>query len=355
MSSRVFLAVWGLGLVLLYVVGCWLGVRALHRARIESDKSRQEFMVTEAFGKDVKSLDVRAFEGADVVTVGVFVERIGDFDVRAGEWTADFDVWFRWRNERLHPGDTFQLVNGEIATREKIETASFDGEQYERWRVRARVSASVDAARYPFGDEALTIQLEDGRHEAEQMRYVADTQASRVSFFAVPRSVAVKQSFATVKYVQYVSTFGRPSADAREVRTRFVFAIIGSRPSLPTHLKNFQALYASVAISLLVFFIRPIHVDPRFGLGVGAVFAAIANNIGVVAALPTVHGFTLAAMINAVGLGTIFMTMVESVISLYLLDARGLEKLYRHLDWLSFAILLVGYVTLNVVLPLAAR
>jgi hypothetical protein len=51
----------------------------------------------------------------------------------------------------------------------------------------------------------------------------------------------------------------------------------------------FQALFASVAIALIVFFIKPIHVDPRFGLGVGAFFAAVGNNIFVGSMLPPAH------------------------------------------------------------------
>jgi hypothetical protein len=354
-KSGALLVPWGLGLVLLYVLGAWFGVRALHRARIDTEQRRQGFMETAAFGRNAKSIDVRAFEGAEPVTVGLFVTRVGDLDVRSGEWAADFDVWFRWRGEALHPGETFQLVNGDIGARDKVETTNEGGEHYERWRMHAKLTSLIDPARYPFGDEALTIQIEEGRHGAQQLRYVADTQASGVAFDALPEGFVIKQSLAAVKYIQYASTLGHASTDAHEVRSRFVFAMLGSPPSVLTHLKNFQALFASVAISLLVFFIRPIHVDPRFGLGVGAAFAAVTNNIAVAASVPTVHDFTLTAMINAVGLGTIFLTMVESAISLYLLDTLGLEKLYRQLDKLSFAILLAGYVTLNVVLPLAAQ
>ena len=53
-------------------------------------------------------------------------------------------------------------------------------------------------------------------------------------------------------------------------------------------------------------------------------------------------------------MGTIFLTMVESAISLYLLDSLGLVKLYKRLDAISFAIFLLAYVVLNVVLPIAA-
>jgi hypothetical protein len=117
----------------------------------------------------------------------------------------------------------------------------------------------------------------------------------------------------------------------------------------------FQALFASVAIALIVFFIKPIHVDPRFGLGVGAFFAAVGNNIFVGSMLPPAEGIALTGMVNAIGLATIFLTLVQSTISLYILDTMGQEKLRRFFDKVSFVVFLIGYAVINLMLPLAAR
>ena len=45
--------------------------------------------------------------------------------------------------------------------------------------------------------------------------------------------------------------------------------------------------------------------------------------------LPRAEGFILADMTNAVGLATIFLTLVQSAISLYFFDTLGKEKLSR--------------------------
>jgi len=116
-----------------------------------------------------------------------------------------------------------------------------------------------------------------------------------------------------------------------------------------------QALFVSIAIAFIVFFIKPIFVEPRFGLGVGAVFAAVGNNIYVGSILPPGGGTTLIAMVNAVGLATIFLTLVQSAISLYILDGMGQEKLRLFFDKMSFVVLFVGCAVVNLMLPLAAR
>ena len=350
MARRLLIA-WALGLVALYFVAGWFCVRALREARVDTERRQRAFVETAAFGSGARALDVSTLRGAEV-KVGVFVDHIDDFDVSSGTFATDFDVWFQWQDDALRPGETFLVTNGNVTSRVRIETSDDGGQHYERWHLHAKVDGSVDPVRYPFGDVALSIQIEDGRHGVDHVRYVADARSSGLSFEALPRSLTAKKTLATVKYVEYASTLGRPGG-ASEVRSRFAFFVLGAPQSGPTYLKTFQALFASVAIALLVFFIKPTQVDPRFGLGVGAVFAAIANNISVTATLPTVRDFTLTAMVNAIGLGTIFLTMVESAISLYLLDSRGLEKLYKQLDALSFTILSAGYVALNVVLPMA--
>jgi hypothetical protein len=60
-------------------------------------------------------------------------------------------------------------------------------------------------------------------------------------------------------------------------------------------------------------------------------------------------------MVNVLGLVTIFLSLVQSTISLYLHDTMGLEKLSRFFDRVSFAVFFVGYVLVNIALPLAAK
>lgn len=109
-----------------------------------------------------------------------------------------------------------------------------------------------------------------------------------------------------------------------------------------------------MAIALIAFYIKPIHVDRRFGLGVGAVFAAIGNFIYIGPLLPRAGLIILTDMVNIIGLATIFLTLVQSTISLYIYDSMGRESLSRFFDRVSFAIFLVSYTVNNLALPFAA-
>ena len=352
-----FVALWAAGLLLLYAIGGYFGVRTLQGYRAETEKFREAIFDSQPIETGTKAPQIRVSKKPVEVQVGIYINKIGEFDAREGGWTADFDIWFRWTDARIRPGETFQLVNGEVIQREKKETYARGGERYERYQVRARITKFFDPSRFPFGDEVLTIQVEDGARGEEKLRYVAEDGGSGIRPLAIPQHLAITKMLATAKYYSRESTGDDPriSPDTPEIHSRFIFAMLFNLPSFAIYIKNFQALFASVAIAFIAFFIRPIHVDPRFGLGIGAFFAAIANNISVGTSLAPIQRFTLMAMVNALGLATIFLTLVQSAISLYIEDTMGREKLHRFFDKVSFTVFLIGYTATNLLLPLAAK
>lgn len=60
-------------------------------------------------------------------------------------------------------------------------------------------------------------------------------------------------------------------------------------------------------------------------------------------------------MVTMIGLATIFLTLVQSTISLYIEDSMGQERLRRLFDKVSFIVFLIGYGVVNMMVPLAAR
>lgn len=119
-------------------------------------------------------------------------------------------------------------------------------------------------------------------------------------------------------------------------------------------LKMFLPLFVAVAVGILAFFVKPTDIDPRFGLGVGALFAAVANSYITSSMLPNTGVMSMADIINVMGTITILITLVESTISLYLYDRRGKKELSNRFDRISFYIILPGYTLLNIALALTA-
>jgi hypothetical protein len=212
------------------------------------------------------------------------------------------------------------------------------------------------ASRFPFSDEGMTIQIEDASDGASAIHYVADELSSGFRNDALPGDVVVSDYFTRAEVVEQRILRNDMAADIGESdrRSRFTLAMLVEPRSVAVYLRMFQALFASIAISFLVLFIKPVHVDPRFGLPVGAFFAAVGNNIFVSTLLPYSDRITLADLINMTGVFTIFLVLIQSTISLYLFDTLGRERLARFFDHVSIAALFFGYILLNVMLPCAA-
>ena len=354
-----FVILWAAGILLLYGISGYIGVRTLQGYKVETEKFRQAWIESTTTELGVRTPDIQIPSEAKPieVLVGIYINRIGEFSIKEGGWSADFDIWFRWTGNGVKPGENFNVVNGQVDLREKKERYIRGGEQYERYHVKARLTKYFDLSRLPFSDEALTIQVEDDVHGAETLRYVADESGSGINRLGIPQNLKIVKSLVTVKRHNYESGRGDPRLPfgTEDVHSRLIFAILGSAPSWGLFGMMFQALFASVAIAFIAFFIKPIHVDPRFGLGVGAFFAAIGNNIFVGTILPQAERVTLTGMVNGIGLVTIFLTLVQSAISLYILDTMDREMLRRFFDKISFVVFLIGYAVVNLMLIFAAR
>jgi hypothetical protein len=177
-----FVILWAAALVLFYALVGYFGTRQLRGYRAETAQMRKTWLETVTTG--IASAGAPE-ANSEAVRVGIYVNRVGEIAVHELGWSADFDLWFDWTNKGLDPGETFQVSNGEIETREKREAHVNGAERYERYRVKARMAKYFDPTRFPFADEPLLIQIEDGVHGVDALNFVADTKNSAVSPTAI--------------------------------------------------------------------------------------------------------------------------------------------------------------------------
>ena len=286
---------------------------------------------------------------------GIYLDRIPDLSLQASSWTADFYVWFRWRGEQADPGEDLIVVDGSIDSKEKVDEYTSGDEHYTRYRVVARITKPFDVQRFPRADHLLTIDLETPALQRDELLFVADNENSGVSSrVAIPGHSTDKWGVIEKPHA-YRSTQGDPrlAAGTEEVQSQLRMGLWLQEQDWGFYFKMFSALFAAVAVALTTFFLKPTY-GSRFGIGVGALFAAVASTYVNSQLVPNTGVITLADMVNLVGIVTIGLTILQSTISVYLYDTKGKEALSRLFDRVSFAIFLVGYVLINLALPLAA-
>jgi len=359
-QDRRFVIYWSTGMILLFfLVGTWICIRIRQNKLAENERIQAIIeSPTIPLGAPYNEAPPSGQEAQPVdVNVGLYINQIPNFSLRDFSWTADLYIWFQWTGDLFDPGESFEVLEGNIVRKDKI-FESVEGEtHYSRYHVIADINQFFDVARFPLNEFILTIGVIDLQHPIYELRYIGDVEHSGVSSrLRVIEGVSLDKNTGMVKLYPYQTSFGDPSlpADYKPTFSTFIYGLWLTSPGLNYYLKMFLALYLSVLISISVFFIKPTDVDPRFGLGVGALFASVANTYIISSLLPPSGGMVMADIINGFGIIVIFLTVMASILSLYLFDVREKVALSKRLDRVSFFIFLGGFLIVNIALTVVA-
>jgi len=368
-GERLFLAAWLAGLSLLLAIAGCLAVFPVRNEALAVAGRHRDRMDPSAPDPGTTSPDRQLPAGAipTPVTAGIYVDRIVDLSIKDASWTVDFYLWLRWHLDSaqaegdgaggaFEPGNGIQVVDGSIESSQREEQCTTAGERYERYRIIARITKPFEISRFPCDDHLLTINIENPRYQRHQLVFVADEANSGVSSRVRVSAYGIHRSQIIEKPHSYKTTRGDPRlpAGTKSTYSQCRLGIELRRDTWGFYFKMFQALYVAVTIAMLSMFIKPTNVDPRFGLGVGGLLAAVANSYVTSSLIPDTGMMTVADLVNGIGIGMILLTVVQSTVSLYLFERLELEALSRRFDQASFAILAGGYLAINLALPLAA-
>ncbi len=357
-GQRFWLGAW---LVVVLAVAALAGYDACERMltnRQDSERRHVERMDPKFLESGLTQEELDQKDAKPVpVNIGLYLDRIAELSIKDSSWTADFFLWFRWQGDDIHPGENFQIVDGWVESKEKQDSYVDGDMHYELYRVVAKITKLFDVTRFPLDNHVLVINIECPEYQRGEMIFVPDTELCKASSRARLAGYRNSKCEVVEKPHGYRSTRGDPRlpVDYHAIYSEFRFGVPIERDGAGFFLKLFQGLYASLAIALTAFFIKPTDVDPRFGLGVGAFFASIANSYITSSLIPDSGMLTLADTINGMGMVLIFLTVVQSTISLYMYDICDRVNLSRAFDKISIFGFIVGTVGVNVALPLVAR
>lgn len=275
---------------------------------------------------------------------------LSDVDLRAGTCVADFWVWFRWKDADYHPLETVEVIDGTINEKTGgLKKTLKDGYEYASHRIRATIRQKWNVSRFPLDTQRVIISLEDANTEADRIVLVPDESGTRISpALSVPGWSLGDFAIHTRTQI-YDTNYGDTDLGAGSEYSRVIVTLDLYRPGIGLFFKLFTGLFVAVGIALVSIAIRPMDLDPRFGLPVGAMFASIASQYVIASVLPDSAEFTLADQLHVIAVGVIFVALLESVISLFLTYA-DMPKTARRLDAVSLIVLAICTVTSIVLL-----
>jgi hypothetical protein len=286
------------------------------------------------------------------VTAGIYLNQVRELSLRDSQFVADFWLWFRWKKgAAVDPLATFEIVGGDIESKTNEGREDLPGGEwsYATARIVARVVQVLDIREFPQDRHRLVIAIEDGDHEDFELTYAPDSANSRIDPNVNVPGFRVANFETVVKQHTYTTNYGDVTLPPDSVSnySRFEFALNIERPGFGYTLKLVWGMWLSALVALLALFIKPTNVDPRFGLGVGAIFAAMANQYIVSAALPDSAIVTTADIIGMATIVVILVGIAESVGSLWLYENERVRPSKRLDRYMMIGVLSV-YAAVNV-------
>ncbi|MEM1218422.1 MAG: hypothetical protein AAGH79_05900 [Bacteroidota bacterium] len=283
----------------------------------------------------------------DTVKVGTYITSLYDIDLAANSYQADFWLWFIYENDSIAPMETLEVVNAKSVEYSLDLTEKIDTVLWASKKCRALLKQSWEVAYFPFDEQVLEIVLEESDADLGSLVYVIDSLNTKLDQEQQLPDWEIKDFSVQSGSKIYDTSYGDPRLDGQSTYARVELSITLRRKSFGLFLTLFTGVYVSFFISLLVFYIDPIHVDPRFGLSVGSLFAAVGNKYIVDSILPQTVAFGLADQIHIVTYISILLCIILSVFSLrWYKHGRVLES--RRLDRRAFWLILLVYLGLNV-------
>lgn len=356
-AGRRFLWFWGIGISLVFLALGGYTVSSVRQMRTEAtirQNARIDPHATEP-GRTAADDTLPAGANPRKVKVGIYLDGIASISILDSQWSPVFYIWFRWKEDDINPGESFSIMEGDIVEKTLLTSKVEDGEHYSLYLVKARITKFFTANRFPVDDHLLTLAIEDGALQWPELDYVPDVENTNISSRVKMPGYKVLKTGLVMKPHSYKSNFGDPamSSGSRRTYSQLIYSVWNGRTGFGPYLKVFLGLFAAAAIAMLAFCIKPTDVDPRFGLGVGGFFGAVANTLLSASLIPDSGVFTLMDMVNGVGALTIFLTLVQSTISLYIYDIREQVALSRAFDRVSLVIFATGFTVINVMMPFA--
>lgn len=298
-----------------------------------------------------------SFAQKDTCKIGMYVLSLSDFKIDDQSFKADFWIWFIYDNDSLVMKDAIEIMNAKSTEFSNYSIEKKGGKNWAQVKCKAVINQNWDVTKFPFDKQNLFIKIEHTMLDEDEVVFVADSENSKIdsTFFLDDWDINSFQ-LKSIKRT-YNTTFGDPVLKGSSTYPGVEAEIIITRAhSQGILVKMLTGVYVAFSIALLGFLIKPSLAD-RLGLCVGGIFAAVGNKYIIESVVPSSTANTLLDSIHNLTFVAILIMIALTVVSLKWSDTED-EKLKmrsQKIDRISFAVLLVGFITANIILILSAR
>jgi len=277
------------------------------------------------------------------VVVGTYINKMQEVSFKDSKFTLDFYIWFRWRAvgelAEYKPLDSFELINGRVDLKTSIVEKKIGDLNYASARITATIFKTWGLDTFPFDSHRVKVHVEDSQFVSSALQFEADATNSGLGDEISLPGWVLSGFVAEVTPKTYKSNYGDTSlpTDALSTYSRLTFGMDMQRQGWGSAIKLLSTVIFATLVAFVAFGIKPSDVDPRFGLGIGALFAVAASAFIVASTVPDSGLLTIADKVHIIAMAFIFASVVQSAICLKW-DEAGLQERYERVDFWSLVI-----------------
>ncbi len=284
----------------------------------------------------------------DTVKVGAYVMSVHDINFHDKEYTARFWLWFLYKNKEFDFVKQLDITNAKSIDEPQLLADSIGHELWSMLKMKCIMKENWNVLDFPFDKQHLKIHIENSLFDKNNLVFKPDIKGSKFDPDETLVGWKIKNFRVNVDEKIYETGFGdyRPGKD-HQVFSAFNIEMDIERNAWGLFLKIFIGMYISFLIAMVGFAPNPWDVEPRFGLPVGGLFAAVGNKYIIDSVLPESASFTSMTFF------AIFAILVVSAICLKLHDQDKKEQCLR-VNKIGSRLVGIVYVVANIILVVVA-
>lgn len=288
-------------------------------------------------------------QGPDTVSVGAYVISVHDINFHDKEYTARFWLWFLYTNPEFDFTTQLDIPNAKTIDAPESIVDTVNGKTWVMLKMKTVMKKNWSVQDFPFDRQHLRIEIENSILDQNNLIFKPDVKGSKFDFEEAIDGWTIENFTVGVRSNSYETGFGdpRPGHD-HQTFSQFTVELDIERNAWGLFMKIFLGMYIAFLISIISFTPHPSEMEPRFGLPVGGLFAAVGNKYIIDSLLPESSLFSLVDTLHALTFMAILGTLLVSAIALNQFD-NGKKELSESTNRKGAKIVVTLYIILNIV------
>jgi len=284
----------------------------------------------------------------DTVKMGTYIISIHDINFQEKEYVLRFWLWALYDNVSFDLAKQLDIPNAKsIDEQEVVAVDVVNRKTWQLMKMRTTMKQNWKVGNYPFDKQHLVVHMENTIFDKNRLVFIPDDLGSAYDRELTLDGWHITNFEVGVKDKEYTTVFGDPSTNALHSEySSFDISMDIERDGWGLFWKLFSGMYIAFLIAMVSFGLQVEELEPRFGLPVGGLFAAVGNKYIIDSLLPESNTFTLVDSLHSITFFSIFIILFLSAITLYIYHQDKIS-LSKKINRISASAVFVLYIIIN--------